>query len=68
MLDSAFGLLKEEMVLNVEDLLDSKPSLKPVFIYYGHRRAFLFAEIEIVDYRLSFADQGKQTTVFCFRL
>jgi hypothetical protein len=26
------------------------------------------AETAIVDYRLSFADQGKQTFVFCFRL
>jgi hypothetical protein len=27
-----------------------------------------FAETAIVDYRLSFADQGKQTSVFRFRL
>jgi hypothetical protein len=27
-----------------------------------------FAETAIVDYRLSFADIGKQTTVFRFRL
>jgi hypothetical protein len=27
-----------------------------------------FAEIAIVDYRLSFADQGKQTSIFRFRL
>jgi hypothetical protein len=27
-----------------------------------------FAERAIVDYRLLFADQGKQTSVFCFRL
>jgi hypothetical protein len=26
-----------------------------------------FAETAIVDYRLSFADQGNQTSVFCFR-
>jgi hypothetical protein len=26
------------------------------------------AETSIVDYRLSFADQGKQTSVFRFRL
>jgi hypothetical protein len=28
----------------------------------------MFAEIAIVDCRLSFANQGKQTSVFCFRL
>ncbi len=28
----------------------------------------MFVETAIVDYRLSFADQGKQTSVFCFRL
>jgi hypothetical protein len=27
-----------------------------------------FAETAIVDYRLSFADQGKQTSVFSFLL
>jgi hypothetical protein len=27
-----------------------------------------FAETAIVNFRLSFADQGKQTSVFCFRL
>jgi hypothetical protein len=28
----------------------------------------MFAETAIVDYHLSFADQGKQTSVFCFLL
>jgi hypothetical protein len=28
----------------------------------------MFAEKAIVDYRLLFADQGKQTSVFCFCL
>jgi hypothetical protein len=27
-----------------------------------------FAEIAIIDYHLSFADQGKHTPVFCFCL
>jgi hypothetical protein len=27
-----------------------------------------FAETAIVDYRLSFADQGKQTSIFLYRL
>jgi hypothetical protein len=27
-----------------------------------------FAETEIIGYRLSFADQGKQTSIFSFRL
>jgi hypothetical protein len=28
----------------------------------------MFAETAIVDYSLSFAEKGKQTSVFCFRL
>jgi hypothetical protein len=28
----------------------------------------MFAKTAIVDYRLSFADHGKQMSVFCFRL
>jgi hypothetical protein len=28
----------------------------------------MFAETAVVDYRFSFADQGKQTSVFRFRL
>jgi hypothetical protein len=27
-----------------------------------------FAETAIIDYRFSFADQGKQTSIFYFRL
>jgi hypothetical protein len=37
-----------------------------VWICVTHSQMGTFAETELVDYRLSFTNQGKQTSIFCF--